>query len=409
MEGYSSGRELPHPMTVADLHKADLSCETSRSTSIKSTANARMILQPIVTRAQKREYAKASSPTKDEKNQIITPGNIFAVQYYNAVAERLARSPPTKANRVQIPGRIDEFSRVGIVPGDAVGRRVFSRISRLPCPFIPAVLHIRLNHTHQLSRPSLTCSRRPLSIICFPLHAQHCRVDRSDVSGWSEEICAALNIEVSRANEGEVWRRNAMTGELGIPEKTRRPPASSGTIPTCENKQRSPPRIVPGSPSWETKASGGRLTHAVNLYDLKSQNVKLIRPGVRTRKPLVRARQESPPPQLPLPLTSLQLQFLRIFSAYPCNLARQNGAENNKGRKRSDKRRMTPRSSATLLEEMEHAYCALLAVERCREVGCWERGGTNGEYPNTTTATTTIATRTNVRIVAGTRHRIVEF
>ncbi|KAJ8867326.1 hypothetical protein PR048_031127 [Dryococelus australis] len=44
------------------------------------------------------------------------------------VAERLARSPPTKANRVT------GFSQVGIVPDDAVGRRVFSGISRFPPP-----------------------------------------------------------------------------------------------------------------------------------------------------------------------------------------------------------------------------------------------------------------------------------
>ncbi|KAJ8896174.1 hypothetical protein PR048_001517 [Dryococelus australis] len=50
------------------------------------------------------------------------------------VAEWLACSPPTKANRVQ--------SR--IVPYDAVGRRVFSVISRFPRPFIPELLHYHL-------------------------------------------------------------------------------------------------------------------------------------------------------------------------------------------------------------------------------------------------------------------------
>ncbi|KAJ8866700.1 hypothetical protein PR048_032561 [Dryococelus australis] len=46
-------------------------------------------------------------------------------------------------------------SPVGIVPGDAVGRRVFSGISRFPCPFIPALLHIHFNHLHRLLRPRL--------------------------------------------------------------------------------------------------------------------------------------------------------------------------------------------------------------------------------------------------------------
>ncbi|KAJ8888404.1 hypothetical protein PR048_007894 [Dryococelus australis] len=59
-----------------------------------------------------------------------------------AVAERLACSPPTKANRVYYPARVTPgFSYVGIVPDDAAGRRVFSGISRFPRPFIPALLH----------------------------------------------------------------------------------------------------------------------------------------------------------------------------------------------------------------------------------------------------------------------------
>ncbi|KAJ8872151.1 hypothetical protein PR048_025753 [Dryococelus australis] len=45
-----------------------------------------------------------------------------------ALGERLARSPPIKAN-------------LGIVPDDAVGRRVFLGISRFPRSFIPTPLH----------------------------------------------------------------------------------------------------------------------------------------------------------------------------------------------------------------------------------------------------------------------------
>ncbi|KAJ8889773.1 hypothetical protein PR048_009276 [Dryococelus australis] len=39
-------------------------------------------------------------------------------------------------------------------------------------------------------------------------------------------------------------------GNRDIPEKTRRPTASSGTIPTCENPV-TQPGIEPGSPWWE--------------------------------------------------------------------------------------------------------------------------------------------------------------
>ncbi|KAJ8887543.1 hypothetical protein PR048_013759 [Dryococelus australis] len=49
-----------------------------------------------------------------------------------AVAERLASSPPTEANRVSTPGRVAPgFSHVGIVPDDAAGQWVFSEIPAL--------------------------------------------------------------------------------------------------------------------------------------------------------------------------------------------------------------------------------------------------------------------------------------
>ncbi|KAJ8880497.1 hypothetical protein PR048_016967 [Dryococelus australis] len=46
-----------------------------------------------------------------------------------------------------IPGRVTGYSHVGIVPDDAVGRRVFSGISCFPHPFFPAPLH---THLYQL-------------------------------------------------------------------------------------------------------------------------------------------------------------------------------------------------------------------------------------------------------------------
>ncbi|KAJ8878704.1 hypothetical protein PR048_019289 [Dryococelus australis] len=65
---------------------------------------------------------------------------------------------------------------------------------------------------------------------------------------WNEdagEICADLNIEVLRADEGDGW------GKRKIPEETRRPAASSGMIPTCENLGAIPLGIEPGSPGGE--------------------------------------------------------------------------------------------------------------------------------------------------------------
>ncbi|KAJ8881592.1 hypothetical protein PR048_018077 [Dryococelus australis] len=71
-----------------------------------------------------------------------------------AVAERLACSPPAKANRVQSPaGSLPDFRFVGIVPDDAASRRVFSEISRFPHAIILALFHTHLKHPHRLSRP----------------------------------------------------------------------------------------------------------------------------------------------------------------------------------------------------------------------------------------------------------------
>ncbi|KAJ8866920.1 hypothetical protein PR048_032782 [Dryococelus australis] len=64
------------------------------------------------------------------------------------VAERLARSPPTKANRVQNPAGSPDFSR-----------RVFSGISRFPPPLHSGAAPYSLNNPHRISRPLAVKSR----------------------------------------------------------------------------------------------------------------------------------------------------------------------------------------------------------------------------------------------------------
>ncbi|KAJ8876080.1 hypothetical protein PR048_023989 [Dryococelus australis] len=68
-----------------------------------------------------------------------------------------------------------------------------------------------------------------------------CRVDASR-SGL------ALNIVVLRTNEGEDG------GKREIPDKTRRPAASSATIPTCEYPGATPSGIETGLPGWEASS-----------------------------------------------------------------------------------------------------------------------------------------------------------
>ncbi|KAJ8885411.1 hypothetical protein PR048_011608 [Dryococelus australis] len=53
-----------------------------------------------------------------------------------------------------------------------------------------------------------------------------------------------------------------------IPEKTRRPAASTSTIPTCENPEATSPGIKPGSPRWWDHG-GKRLQRAAFRLQLQ--------------------------------------------------------------------------------------------------------------------------------------------
>ncbi|KAJ8897409.1 hypothetical protein PR048_002755 [Dryococelus australis] len=89
-----------------------------------------------------------------EGNNLLIPYSQLHTAVGATVAERLARSPPIKANRVQMPD-------------DAVGRRIFSGISRFPCPFIPASLHI---HFITLIGPLYIAVRSRLNLLTHSLH-----------------------------------------------------------------------------------------------------------------------------------------------------------------------------------------------------------------------------------------------
>ncbi|KAJ8866203.1 hypothetical protein PR048_033727 [Dryococelus australis] len=65
-------------------------------------------------------------------------------------------------------------------------------------------------------------------------------------------INKAEGYSVSRSVEiNIVERRNERMGKREIPKKTRRPAASYGTIPTCDNPAATQSGIEPGSPTWE--------------------------------------------------------------------------------------------------------------------------------------------------------------
>ncbi|KAJ8881531.1 hypothetical protein PR048_018013 [Dryococelus australis] len=173
-----------------------------------------------------------------------------------AVAEWLACSPPTKAIRVTPYFRMWElcrtmplvgrFSRGSPVSAAPSFRRwsIFNSPQSPPPPKL--VLKTSLLRAAQIS--SLTHSLlEPMERVSVPLHNKEPTInimwncflyvgtnftEGITVSG---EIWVALNIEVLRATEGDASVGMQGRGKWEIPEKTRRPAASSGTIPTCEN------------------------------------------------------------------------------------------------------------------------------------------------------------------------------
>ncbi|KAJ8865912.1 hypothetical protein PR048_033435 [Dryococelus australis] len=138
-----------------------------------------------------------------------------------AAAEWLGCSPPTKANRIQSPGRAPlGFSHVVIAPDDAASRWVFLGDLPFPSPLHSgAAPYSPSLHPHRLSRPR--CYEPPKSLHslhkCFMLPAHNNELLIAD------EGCSEVSME---CKGGGNWK---------TPEKTRRPVASSGTIPMCEN------------------------------------------------------------------------------------------------------------------------------------------------------------------------------
>ncbi|KAJ8866331.1 hypothetical protein PR048_032174 [Dryococelus australis] len=164
------------------------------------------------------------------------------------VAERLARSPLTKANRVQYPAgspdlRKWESSRTMPFIGGFSRDLPFS-----PRPFITALLYIHSNRPPRLPRPRYEIDRSRW------LRTTNLRVPTLN--------CFSAN---TTSENGVVWRvneesmeqhRNLKGGGNGrFPRKHPRPTASSGTISTCENLG-----IEPGSP-WVGGEQANRSTN----------------------------------------------------------------------------------------------------------------------------------------------------
>ncbi|KAJ8881014.1 hypothetical protein PR048_017487 [Dryococelus australis] len=180
-----------------------------------------------------------------------------------------------------IPGGVTPgISHVGIVPDNAAGRRVFTGYFPFPVPFHSGVApyspRFTLIGSHDLdvrSRPNLfTYFTHTLGFLTEH-NCLRCEIyqEKRDTTMtvelliisrrqliFGEQSCTQsyTSVDSGKKHWGRVievsmeWQRNERAGKEEIPEKTLRPTASSGTIPTCENPV-TRPGTEPGSPWWE--------------------------------------------------------------------------------------------------------------------------------------------------------------
>ncbi|KAJ8880183.1 hypothetical protein PR048_016649 [Dryococelus australis] len=162
---------------------------------------------------------------------------------------------------------------------DATSRRVFSGISLLSRPCIPALIH-----SHLVS-----------------------------ISRLSEEIWVALDIEVFRADEGEASEMS-MERCRNIPEKTCRPSASSCMIPACENSGEVAIGIEPGLPS--TKPRWHQLPTCIHigmtLPATPYNPTPTLHPSDMVR---LHDANHSPPP----PLLAVSARYWGLFTRAACD------------------------------------------------------------------------------------------
>ncbi|KAJ8878414.1 hypothetical protein PR048_018992 [Dryococelus australis] len=144
------------------------------------------------------------------------------------------------------------------------------------------------------------------------------------------DIWATLDIEILRVDEGgvrRVWSSAGMQGrrKREIPEKTRRPAASSGTIRRCESAGVTPPGIEPGSPWWEASSltktpqrtfvdgslSGARLQYVSTVANFRGKMaIRSFLQGIISHEEhfqgdeLLERVSRSPPAEFPPPKVS---------------------------------------------------------------------------------------------------------
>ncbi|KAJ8871836.1 hypothetical protein PR048_028176 [Dryococelus australis] len=235
-------------------------------------------------------------------------------------AERLARSPPTMANRAESPDyrKWESCRTMPLVGGFSRGSRVPARFHFGAAPYSPqspsSALKTSLLRAAKISCALITSRQAawwrvnkrqgcPRGVVFTPragrftpalrLDAREVRPKFSAESPTPYRPATSLNLPVNCRTSGTDWlrrefanlcpmrviemsmeqRRNEKEGETGDPEKTRRPTASSATIPTYDNLVIRP-GMEPGSPWWEVSVLTTRPPRAPIFlrFDKKSVN-----------------------------------------------------------------------------------------------------------------------------------------
>ncbi|KAJ8878866.1 hypothetical protein PR048_019455 [Dryococelus australis] len=185
------------------------------------------------------------------KSGVTGPGIKPRSPCWEASRLTTVRPPPRRTGLNPPPGHRGS-PRVGIVPDDAVGRRVFSGISRFPLLFIPALLHISIaligfQDLDAKSRPNLftlhsmlVLDSPGLTVTCdSPQRSQEWRLSRS-VSDPET---------IASPHDTSAWE--------GGREDTRRPcTISHHTVNLIASHQGDPDsipgRVIPGFRMWES-------------------------------------------------------------------------------------------------------------------------------------------------------------
>ncbi|KAJ8866293.1 hypothetical protein PR048_032136 [Dryococelus australis] len=251
---------------VADVKAADVSSAMSLCLKIRALKSLDKVLrQDVIPLGQGMELLRFTSH--------VSPT-------ISCVAVRLFASHVGEPG--SIPGEVNcDFSHVGIVPDDAASRWVFSGISRFLRPFILALFHTHLaSFSLALKTSMLTATLiSPLHLFTYVLQNRPEKVLREDVQQLvAERLSNLLETHVLRFSAADPGdddqpdeehvqesgkvnvkrRRNEEGRGWGIAEKTRRPTASSGMIPTCENPV-TRPGVEPGSPWREVSRLTAQL------------------------------------------------------------------------------------------------------------------------------------------------------